>query len=164
MTSDGDLADIRRIREVVLGYCRGIDRLDPTLVRATFHPDAVVDYGVFKGPAAQFADAVVPFMRRRYAGTMHNITNDVVEVAGDIAHTEFYFVAYHRLDEGSGRELETFAGRYVDRFERRDGSWRVVHRVVVHEWSNRRPLGEGFPGADQFAKPRPAPDDEAYRR
>ena len=28
----------------------------------------------------------------------------------------------------------SFGGRYVDRFERRDGTWKIAHRAVVHEW------------------------------
>ena len=30
--------------------------------------------------------------------------------------------------------METFGGRYVDRFERRSGDWKIAHRIVVHEW------------------------------
>ncbi|MER2157629.1 nuclear transport factor 2 family protein, partial [Rhodococcus sp. (in: high G+C Gram-positive bacteria)] len=36
-----DLIDKQAIREVVLTYCRGIDRLDFDLVRSAYHPDAI---------------------------------------------------------------------------------------------------------------------------
>ena len=41
--------------------------------------------------------------------------------------------------------LETFGGRYVDRFERRDGEWKIAHRTVVHEWDKVEHVELAFP-------------------
>ena len=41
--------------------------------------------------------------------------------------------------------LETFGGRYVDRFERRDGEWRIAHRNLVHEWDKVEHVELAFP-------------------
>jgi hypothetical protein len=43
---------------------------------------------------------------------------------------------FERRTDAEGAEwLDLFSGRYVDRFERRDGHWRIADRVVVHDWS-----------------------------
>ncbi len=44
-----------------------------------------------------------------------------------------------------GVVLETFGGRYVDRFERRDGEWKIAHRTVVHEWDKVEHVELAFP-------------------
>ena len=33
------------------------------------------------------------------------------------------------------RHVDTWHGRYLDRYERRDGEWRIAARVCVHEWT-----------------------------
>ena len=62
---------------------------------------------------------------------------DMTEAADpEVAHAESYTTAYlRRRDEGGVEWLDLFAGRYVDRFERRAGTWRIARRVVVHDWS-----------------------------
>jgi hypothetical protein len=32
-------------------------------------------------------------------------------------------------------------GRYVDRFERRQGVWKIAHHVVAYEWDSLEPAG-----------------------
>jgi hypothetical protein len=58
--------------------------------------------------------------------------------------------------------METFGGRYVDRFERRDGEWKIADRVVVHEWSTLEPLTAAFPG-QRFVQGRRDGDDVSYQ-
>jgi hypothetical protein len=35
------------------------------------------------------------------------------------------------------------AGRYCDRFEKRNGEWRVARRIVAFDWVEEQPLQEG---------------------
>ena len=50
--------------------------------------------------------------------TRHNICNELIELNGDIAYSESYLVAYHRVKH-DGREFDFLLGaRYLDRFER----------------------------------------------
>jgi hypothetical protein len=65
-------------------------------------------------------------------------------VDGDVAHVETYVTAYHRVPTSAlagfwdGREdaYEGLAGgRYVDRFERRAGEWKIAVRNVIAEWA-----------------------------
>jgi hypothetical protein len=97
-----------------------------------------------------------------FTSTQHAICNELIELDGDTAHREAYFLAFHRLVRDGATVDLLFAGRYVDRLERRDGEWRIAHRVVVHDWSRIDPVAETFPGLDQFVHGRRAPDDLVY--
>lgn len=132
------LADERAIRRVVLRYCRGIDRLDADLVRACYHPDATDEHGSFRGGVAEYVEWAFRLLRR-YGSTFHLIANQLVDVAGDVALAESYGIAFHRGRGTDGafepsRNLIT-GFRFVDRFERRGGEWRIAHRVATTEWS-----------------------------
>jgi hypothetical protein len=130
------LLDRQAIRDVVLRYCRGIDRLDLELVRACYHPDATDDHGTFRGTRDEYV-AWVGTVLRRFSGTMHLVGNQLVELAGDVARSETYGVAYHHGDPPDDHRCNFTTGfRYVDRFERRDGEWRIATRVAVREWTH----------------------------
>ena len=129
------LLDRQAIADVVLRYCRGIDRLDLELVRDCYHPDATDDHGPFTGTPDEYV-AWVGGVLDRYTGTMHVVANQLVEVDGDHARAESYGVAYHWGDPADDPLRNFTTGfRYVDRFERRDGEWRIARRVAVREWT-----------------------------
>ena len=69
--------------------------------------------------------------------TSHTIGNSSVEFeSATVACGETYTMAYlRRQDDGNRQWLDQFFGRYVDRFEREGGEWRIKRRVVVHDWS-----------------------------
>jgi hypothetical protein len=49
-----------------------------------------------------------------------------VDLSHDVARSETYAVAFHRYTDPDGYPTDMWAGlRYVDRFERRDGQWRI---------------------------------------
>jgi len=80
----------------------------------------------------------------RFAATMHFLGNMLIEVDGERARAETYAVAYHRVEgpDGGGKD-DIFGIRYVDRFERRAGRWRIAHRVVATEWRRVDPVPVG---------------------
>ena len=54
----------------------------------------------------------------------------------------------HPVPDDHGRVvavLDSWWGRYADRYGRVAGRWGIAHRVVVHEWTGRRPRGEPMP-------------------
>lgn len=119
--------------ELVHKLARAIDRCDGALVDSVFHPDATDDHGGYKGTARDFTPWVMEVlngMRR----TQHMIGNVLVEVEGDRAQGESYFIAHHVLP-GEPEKFMVAAGRYLDRFERRGGEWRISHRHAVYDWS-----------------------------
>lgn len=127
-----------RIRDVLMRYSRGVDRLDAELLRSCYHPDSWDDHGHFKGNGHEFADFIVGSLAERAHHTTHSVANVLIEITdleAGTARAESYGLAFLRREEEGQEWLDLFAGRYVDRFERRDGEWRIAHRVVVHDWS-----------------------------
>ena len=87
------LLDKQEIHEVLMRYCRGIDRCDAELLQSVYHPDSTDDHGLFKGRAADFIPWALKALVRD-DGTSHYIANELIEVDGDVAHCESYFSAY----------------------------------------------------------------------
>jgi hypothetical protein len=137
-----DLLARQEIADVILRYARGIDRLDFDLVRSCYHPDAWDDHGSFQGDVDGFIAMCEEFLPR-WTATQHFMGNMLIEVDRDRARAETYAVAYHRRehDDGTGKD-DVFGIRYVDRFECRDGDWRIAHRVVATEWRRVDPVAK----------------------
>jgi hypothetical protein len=134
----------QEIADVLHRYARGIDRMDFDLVRSCYHPDAYDDHGTMAGTVDEFVASAEAFLPR-FAATMHFLGNMHIEVDGDVARAETYAVAYHRVDPteaGPGKD-DIWGIRYVDRFERRGGEWRISYRVVAQEWRRVEPVPVG---------------------
>jgi hypothetical protein len=52
-----------------------------------------------------------------------------------VARVESYFVAYKALVLDGRTYTTARAGRYLDRFERRECGWRIARRKVADDWS-----------------------------
>lgn len=123
-------ADRQAILDCLHRYTRGIDRHDRELMLSAYHPDAWDDHGVASGVAADFVDWAIGWHGENQTRHQHIITNHTVELTGDTAHTETYYTFWGINLEGP----PTLAfGRYVDRFEKRNGKWAIAHRVCVNE-------------------------------
>ena len=166
------LIDKDEIRDVMARYCRGVDRGDWELVRTTYHTDAYDDHGDYKGGV----DGFIAFGKSRTGGAtqvMHFLGECLIEFATrDIAVVETYFFTAHTLGpeaqkqygatNGGGPVQISQYGRYVDRMERRDGAWRIAHRIVVFE-ANRLALGEVPPLKPEWAGFNRDKTDPIYR-
>lgn len=130
-----DLIDKQAIREVVLTYCRGIDRLDFDLVRSAYHPDAIDHHTGFDGNIDEYIAWVTPKLSA-IGGTMHHIGNHLVELHGDHAISEAYSMSTHwGGPEGIGMINFTSGARFIDHMERRNGRWAIKERWAVREWT-----------------------------
>jgi len=130
------LLDKQAIYEVVLRYCRGVDRLDIELVRSAYHPGAVDHHVGFEGNIDEYA-AWLERVLAKLDGTMHLVGNHYVEfVDDDRAISETYVIATHwGTPSDDGLINFTGGGRYVDVMERRNGVWAIAERWAVQEWS-----------------------------
>jgi hypothetical protein len=118
------LADKSELHELALRYARAIDRRDRALLLACYHPDAIDHHGaVFRGDPVAYADWQ-PQIMAQFAVTAHYIMNTLYCVDGDDAQGELYFVAYHRTIGPPPRDV-VVGGRYLDRYQRRAGEWRI---------------------------------------
>lgn len=135
-----ELIDRQDVRDVALRYCRACDRLDEELLRSVFHEDAYINYGVFDGTAREFLAWIIPNIRDNYTHGSHNICNENVVIDGDVAHAELNAVIHNGVPDGKGQVIYTLlGGRYLDRYERRKGEWRIAHRQFLIDWSEGKP-------------------------
>jgi hypothetical protein len=163
----GNLLDREAIREVLTRYCRAADRCDEDLLRSCYHQDALDRHGRFSGSAGDFASWVIGVQRTSSITTQHATSNVVIDLAGPVAWVESAFTATHiRPPAGEFAEpfVDTFWGRYVDRFEKRDGVWAIASREVVHDWSERRACGPPMPHVDTYRAGRRDRADASYER
>lgn len=132
------LWDHQQIEKLLATYCRGIDRCDQELLKTVYWPDAIEEHGLFDGKAWDFADFIVPMLKGMKV-TMHSISNTLIELDGERAAAETYVVAYHLVDEADGSQTDLIVGgRYLDRFERRNGEWRIAKRTFVLDWNQNQ--------------------------
>lgn len=124
----------RRIHELICNYMRGLDRLMPDLVRAVFHDDATTDYGTYKGDRDGFVAFAMGFLKD-HLSTHHMLGQCHIDVEGDVAFGEIYFQAHHRTREGVVEKDFFVAGRYIDRYEKRGGIWKIAHRTGLTDWA-----------------------------
>jgi ketosteroid isomerase-like protein len=125
------LVNRQAILDCLLRCARGIDRLDEQLVLSAFHDDAVDYHNSHTGNPAEFVAWFWARQERRIS-CQHYITNSTIDFDGDVAHVETYFLATNRQQGEESMDLS--GGRYVDRFERRGGEWKIAVRQVVPEW------------------------------
>jgi hypothetical protein len=144
------------ISDAILRFARGADSSDLELMRSAYWPDGTDDHGNFSGNALEFTEFAIQVLKR-FRVTMHFITNiSITFPAGGQAHAESYFYAYHEHlpEPDSGPAMVTLVGgRYIDRFEERNGEWRILARVVTMEWSEHRPAA--ILGAETLAQFKP---------
>jgi len=131
-------------------------------MKTVYWPDGTDNHGVFNGNAAEFAEFIVREIQNWFEVTMHGLMNVNMEISGDIACTETYLFAYHKVRAEKAesifgsRYMQMFdlskldatnhhfyyGGRYIDRLERRSGEWRIAKRTVVMDWNDNKPSGE----------------------
>jgi SnoaL-like domain len=150
-----DLLDRHQIYQVLMRYCRAIDRADPQLLQTVYHDGAVAKHwtGEFRDAKRDFVEYAIPRLESFGTVTQHHITNCLIALDGDSASAESYFFALQPTEMEDGSEVLSFiGGRYLDRFERRDGRWAIVERSVVNDWSRLSLSGEEWPPAEAHAR------------
>jgi hypothetical protein len=183
-----ELLDQRDIERVLATYARAVDRQDLELLKSCYHHDAINHNAVSRSNAWEFAEMLLPLMRRLFSATMHHVTQTDVRVQGDQASCESYFIAWHLVVGGYEDVVAMFgaayademrraktvdgghdfvgSGRYLDRFERRNGIWRIAERNVTMEWNHYGPVTHGSPESmygRMPARARRDPTDPVYR-
>jgi hypothetical protein len=153
----------QEIQELSGTYMRGLDRLDPALLRSVFHDDAETDYGFFQGGPDAFV-AMAMGALRDHAANHHMLGQVNVRLEGELAFGEVYFQAFHRIAR-EGRDVDLFiSGRYVDRYERRGGIWKIAFRAEVNDWARTEPAADiYFQSNPRSLRGARAPEDLSYR-
>lgn len=159
------LADRQDIVDCLTRFCRGMDRFDREVFLSAFHPDATIAAGVFVGGPVELYDWAQPMHEQGQIATQHDMLNISVDIQGDTAHTEAYYIFAGRNRDDSNWIA---GGRYIDRLERRNGEWRIALRTNAIEWSGMLPTMP-IPFADVpdifgNGAPSRSKDDPSYQR
>jgi hypothetical protein len=150
------------IRDLVGRYMRGLDRLDGELLRSVFHDDATTDYGFFQGGPDAFVEMAYNALKDHLANH-HLIGQTNIDIKGDVAFGEIYFQAFHRIVVNDEERDLFISGRYVDRYEKRNGEWKIINRCEVNDWARDDPTSDSyFKNQPDSLRGARKPDDAIY--
>lgn len=129
------MTERRKIQKVYENYGHGIDRLDEEAYRKAFWPDAQINYGTRESitPEQHWQGHMQNAFKAYGKAWAHLLTNQSIDLNGDVAHVETYLTVMFIPKETGGRadRQSIWAGRYIDKLERRHGEWRIAVREYM---------------------------------
>lgn len=137
-SSDVDRLNSRfDLRDLVSDYCHGFDKHDWPRFLGIWWEDCVWEigppFGSFEGHAG-IERAVKEILWPAWRASSHFTTNLRVEFDGADAANGLCDV--YCIGTTSDGQAQTVAATYTDRFERRQGRWKIVRRqVTMHHFS-----------------------------
>jgi hypothetical protein len=142
------LATTAALRSLAERYARAVDRRDGGAFAAVFEVDGrirVYNPAEAENPTGETigraALAEIPAsVGSRYTRTQHFLGQSTYEVGDGVATGEVYCLAHHLapLLRGGQHEYTMFI-RYDDRYRLGgDGSWRILDRRVLVDWTETR--------------------------
>ena len=157
------------IEDCLKRFARAVDRQDWKAARELYHDGAFDDHGFFKGAPDAFL-AHIEKMHAHQDHSMHFNTNVLIEFQSrERAFVETYVLVLQRFVPGAPNVPAGSAGvrnlasaRYLDRFERRSGEWRVVHRTLVFGDLEAQAMKEPLRFPPEFAVQKHGTDDPLY--
>jgi hypothetical protein len=140
-------ADRLAIRALIDAWAHSADRRQPNEQAALFTSDGTVT--VYAGDPAMndptqtltgHAEMVEAFkVLSGYEVTTHFTGQSSVRLDGDQATGETYCLAHQLWVENGVRTLMVMSIRYLDTFVRESGHWLFAERVLVIDWTDKRP-------------------------
>lgn len=146
-----------QIRDLVLKYCRAVDRRNYKALEHLYHETSFDDHGpMFKGTGKAFIEWL-PGMLSTMKITSHQVSNHLIKVEGNKAEGECYCVSYHLTNDN--KEI-ILSGRYLDKYIFDQDRWQFQHRKIVLDFNEIRPalcdfnspLTAGVPIGDHIGK------------
>lgn len=157
-----ELVAVRDVGDVLTRYCRALDRADLAMMETVYWPDGEDIHGIYSGRASEFVPFIISEITKYFTMGTHCLLNVDIEIDGDHAASESYLYSACRVRNGmaeemlgssyfgqlagsgldAGHEMFVMAGRYLDRFEKRDGEWRILRRMVVSDWNASHPSNQ----------------------
>jgi 3-phenylpropionate/cinnamic acid dioxygenase small subunit len=140
-------SDVLELNQLAYRYAAAVDERDVDTFLDVFAPDARLR-SYHPDAAEPFADLVgheqlasVPqTMAAMFGRTAHQMTNHLVDIDGDRATGTILCTARHLSVDPDDRTAMVVVLRYVDRYERRSGAWRIVDRQIRFLWTERAAL------------------------
>jgi len=127
-----ELLEKEAIRELLSRCFRGSDRENAELAESCHPPDGNINLGIYDGPARDFFQGTAAF-RAPMLAVIHHIGQSRIEVEGDSAVGETYVIATYVLPGEGEPQTTMLMARYLDKFEKRDGEWKIADRLVAFD-------------------------------
>ncbi|WP_293237447.1 nuclear transport factor 2 family protein [Mycolicibacterium sp.] len=160
------MLDEHQLRKLVHGYCRAVDRGDLDVVKSLYHRDAEDAHGAFSSGSVDDLVGQLAAARPYLRSMQHNITTVNFAISGSAAEGEIYTIATHTLDAGD-RDVDVIVGgRYLDKYEKRSGTWKFSARTIVTDWAHvydPSAVEFGHPITRNTPRGRPDGDDPSRR-
>ena len=161
-----EMLDEFQLRKLVHAYCRAVDRGDLATLRELYHDDAEDAHGAFStGSVDDFLSQLAA--SRPYIRSMqHNITTVNFAISGDSAEGEIYTISIHTFTAGE-RDVDVIVGgRYLDKYEKRHDTWKIIERMIVTDWANVNDPSSvdlSHPITRDTPRGNPGPDDPSHQ-
>jgi hypothetical protein len=130
-----DMADEFALSKLVHSYCRAVDRGDFATLGKLYHDDAVDAHGTISSGGVDSFLGTLRASRPHIRAMQHNVTTANFAIDGDIAEGEIYTIAMHTFGAGDRDVDVVIGGRYLDKYEKRDGAWKIAERTIVTDWA-----------------------------
>lgn len=125
------LLDEIACRKVIGRYGSALDWRDEAALARTVWPDAVIDYGFFKGSGEEWVRAFMP-IERAAVRPFHLLVTVQVEVRSPHAEAESLGFSLTLESPADGiKTVRQYWGRYLDQLEKRGKEWRISKRTYV---------------------------------
>ena len=159
-----EMLDHHEIRKTLAEYCHACDRADEAMMAATYTAEGSFDdHGHVKASGPDMAATMTRLALERTEAASHILGQSLIEVDGDEARTETFFIAFFRLKGGDGRPVQNqLVGRFVDRLareyrhrgqtDRALDCWHQLARLNPADEETRRALMAALAGAGQRAE------------
>ncbi|KAJ8601715.1 hypothetical protein CTAYLR_003191 [Chrysophaeum taylorii] len=127
-----------QMKEFAALYTRGLDRLDPDLIKAAFVEGGMMDIPNLEKPVpvAQFCIGATDFLKKSLVASMHAVSNFHVVFASDMksAKSSIYFVANHfKVIDGAVVNAAVY-GRYCDTWVNDRGVFKITYRKLIYDF------------------------------
>jgi SnoaL-like domain len=120
------LKDRAEVFDCINRHARGSDRHDIDLLASAYTEYGIDEHGSTINAGQDYPAWANDVHAASSASHMHHVTTHSCEIDGDEAHAESYvLVALVSPDMSTATVM---FGRYLDRLERQDGTWRIALR------------------------------------
>lgn len=152
-----------QLEQLLTAFGYAVDRRDYDTIRRLYHPGAIDDHGGYHGDVEGLV-AWFQTIQDGVSSSAHTLSDLMFAREGDVAESQARGTTFLSL-KGEAAVNVMVVGRHFDRYERRDGVWKFVHRSLCVDWVQQFQVPAGAldlaAGADLG---RMGPDDPFYTR
>jgi len=124
------------LRKLIHTYCRAVDRGDFATLQELYHREAVDAHGEISSGSVDEFLKTLEASRPHIRSMQHNVTTVNFAIDGNRAEGEIYTIATHTFGAGDHDVDVIIGGRYLDKYEKRDGIWKIIERTIVTDWAH----------------------------